>query len=150
MVKVLGHPAEPVEDDSTHGGFAEIARRLNAFHPERSRPISRQLVHRWFECKGSNRFPEPQLVEINGKPRSAYDLDEVQRWYVDRERERVKARQLILARARKRAESMSQAIETIPLFRVDHRGHPIDTEQSAHRGHPVMREGYQGSILDFQ
>lgn len=137
MEKVLGHPAEPVVEDgsSTHGGFAEIARRLNALHPERSRPISRQLVHRWFECQGYNLFPAPQPVEINGKPRSLFDLASVERWYVKRERERV--------------EAGKPPIETIPLFQVDRRGHPIDSEQGSYRGHPAMRENYRSSILDL-
>lgn len=135
MEKVLGHPAEPVEDGSTYGGFAEIARRLNALHPERPRPISRQLVHRWFECQGYNHFPAPQVVKTNGKQKSAFDLDAVERWYVGRERERV--------------EAGSPPIETIPLFQVDRRGHPIDSEQSSYRGHPSVRESYRDSVLDL-
>ncbi len=133
---LLRHPAEPVEDteeSSAYGGFAEIARRWNALHPERPIPVSRQLVHKLWKNRGTNHFPEARLVEIDGKTQSAFDLDEAERWYADRELKR----------------GGVPPIDTIPLFQLDHRGHPVDSEQSSYRGHPETRERYRGSILDY-
>jgi hypothetical protein len=131
---VLEHPAELAED-STYGGFADIARRLNALHPERQKPISRQLVQRWFTCREVNNFPEATLVKVKGKWGSLFDVEEAVRWYIDRERSRV--------------DAGKAPIETIPLFDVDRRGHPIDAEQYSARRHPSDEGGYQSSILDI-
>ena len=132
----LGRPAEPVEtipESSPYGGFAKIAQRLNALHPERSLPISRQLVHKWWQHRETNEFPEARVVEIDGKPTSAFDLAAVERWHEWWLRKR----------------RVNPPIHTIPLFDVDHRGHPVDTEQSAYRGHPVAESRYRESILDL-
>lgn len=129
---VLEHPAEPVENGSTYGGFAEIARRLNALHPERPKPISRQLVHRWFQCRESNGFPATKLVQVDGKWGSLFNLQAVEDWHSRRERGR----------------SGNHPIETIPMFDLDQRGHPIDMEQTA-RAHPAVREGYRDTVLDL-
>ena len=127
----LDHLAEPAEKGKTHGGYADIARRLNALHPERPRPISRQLVERWYQCRGSNQFPERHSVEVaGGRALVLFDLQAVERWYV-------------------RERRGNPPIETIPLFQVDYRGHPIDAEQSARGGHPEVRESYRGSVLDL-
>lgn len=133
---VLGRPAEPVEDtseSSNYGGFADIAKRLNALHPERPIPISRQLVHRWWQCRGTNKFPEAKIVKINGRPRSVFDLAEVEQWHTNWLGER----------------GINPPIETIPLFDIDRHGHPVDREQSSYRGHPEVRGTYRSSILDL-
>lgn len=107
---VLEHPAEQAEEGITYGGFADIARRLNALHPERSRPISRQLVQRWFVCREANGMPDRQPIEVEGgKTKPLFDLQAVERWHSTRRRTR---------------ESVPP-IETIPLFRVDGRGRMI-------------------------
>lgn len=103
---LLEHPAELAEG-STYGGFADIARRLNALHPERPKPFSRQLVQRWFVCRASNGMPDRRPVEVEGKVRPLFDLQAVERWH--------KARGLT------RRPSV-KPIETIPLFHVDARG----------------------------
>lgn len=104
------HPADSAEMGiTTYGGFADIARRLNALHPERDKPYSRQLVERWYKCRGSNGFPERRLVEVKGKVKPMFDLRAVELWHTTRARTRV----------------VNPPIETIPLFRVDHRGSMI-------------------------
>lgn len=105
---VLDLPAEPAEGNSIYGGFADIARRLNALHPERNKPISRQLVERWYKCRKTNNFPERQLVTVKGKDRHLFDLRLVELWHSTEHK------------GRRRMEN--PPIETIPLFRVDHRG----------------------------
>jgi hypothetical protein len=133
---VVLHPAAPAEEESTYGGFAEIARQINARHPERGRPISRQLVERWYKCRGANEFPERRNVEVGGKTKPLFNLDEVMRWH---------ARWL-----RERSTEDDPTLGTIPLFDVSPQGHPIDREASAYRGHPQVRESsYRSSILDL-
>lgn len=132
----LGRPAEPVEniaESSTYGGFAEIARRLNALHPERSLPISRQLVHKWWQHRETNEFPDARVVNVDGRTVSLFDLAAVERWHGGWLRKR----------------QGDAPIRTIPLFEVDRRGHPIDAEQSAYRGHPGGESRYRESILDL-
>jgi hypothetical protein len=131
---IVSHPADLAEKGSTYGGFAEIARRLNALHPERPNPFSRQLVERWYKCRGFNNFPERQPVEVReGKFKVLFDLQRVENWYTNWTRKR----------------AGNPPIETIPLFSVDHSGHPIDAEQGMHRGHPDVRGDYRGSVLDL-
>lgn len=82
------HPAEPVVDGNgkTEGGFAELARQLNLRHPGRRRPISRQLVHKWWMFRHYNRFPEAIDSRGNtsgGKGRPVFDIDSVVTWYAD-------------------------------------------------------------------
>lgn len=109
---VLEHPAELAEQvDSIYGGFADIARRLNALHPERDKPFSRQLVERWYKCRKANGFPERQPVEVKGKVRPLFDLRLVELWHSTEYRGRTRAAR--------------PPIETIPLFDVDHRGRMI-------------------------
>lgn len=80
-------PAEPgAGDDGTarRGGFAKAAERLNELYPVRRRPISRQLVHKWWLFRHSNGFPES--VESTGsgnggKGRPVFDLTAVETWY---------------------------------------------------------------------
>jgi len=104
---LLGHPADLAEQGSTYGGFADIARRLNALHPERTKPISRQLVHRWFQCRESNGFPDKHCTEVDGgRNRVLFNLQDVERWHTTQHRPRPAA----------------IPIETIPLFNVDVRG----------------------------
>ena len=129
---VIARPAAPAEEGKTHGGFADIARRLNALHPERPIPFSRQLVERWYKCRVANGFPERQPVEVGeGRVRPLFDLQLVERWHS------------------RRTGHAVPPIETIPLFNVDQRGHPIDAEQASYRGHPGVREDYRGSVLDL-
>lgn len=139
---VVGHPAEPADKgNSTYGGFADIARRLNALHPERPKPISRQLVERWWKCRESNGMPDRELVEVEGRVKALFDLRAVELWH----------------RTQHRARKVNPPIETIPLFQIDHRGHPVDerrghpvdAEASSYRGHPQVRETYRSSILDL-
>ena len=81
-------PAEPVVDDTDTprtGGFAKVAEQLNKDYPVRRRPISRQLVHKWWICRHSNGFPEATAVRgsaSGGRGRPVFDLDEVDAWYV--------------------------------------------------------------------
>lgn len=136
---VVGLPAEPADTVVTYGGFADIARRLNALHPERPRPFSRQLVEKWFKHRGTNNFPDRQVVEDGGRLKPLFDLGAVEQWHVAWMQER-------------RPEN--PPIETIPLFQLDRRGHPIDAEQGSYRGHPADRESgggsrYRESILDL-
>lgn len=133
---VVELPAEPAGTVVTYGGFADIARRLNALHPERPIPFSRQLVEKWFRHRETNKFPDRRIVESGGKLKPLFDLDAVERWHVAWMRDR---------------NPGNPPIETIPLFNLDRRGHPIDAEQSSYRGHPADREtrGYRGSVLDL-
>lgn len=131
------HPAAPAVKGSTHGGFADIARRLSALHPERH-PFSRQLVARWYECREANGMPERLPIGTGpGKQELLFDLLAVERWHTSRFGTR----------------AVSPPIETIPLFNVDHRGsvrHPADQEQSSYRERPSAREGsYRSSVLDL-
>lgn len=111
---VLKHPAEPAEEGSTYGGFADIARRLNALHPERPKPFSRQLVERWWKCRKSNGFPDRTPREVKGgKVKPLFDLHAVEQWHSTRKRTYVRTREA------------NPPIETIPLFRIDNRGSAV-------------------------
>jgi hypothetical protein len=80
-------PAEPVVDDdgtADRGGFAKAAEHLNKLYPTRPRPISRQLVHKWWHYRHFNDFPEAVQTTgtaNGGKGRSVFDLTEVENWY---------------------------------------------------------------------
>lgn len=130
----VARPAAPAGEGKTHGGFADIARLLNARHPERQIPISRQLVAKWYTHRETNGFPERRpAVGEDGKP--VFDLRAVEQWHVRWTRER---------------NGGTPPPETIPLFHVDVHGHPVDAEQNAYRGHPGVRESsYRSSILDL-
>lgn len=129
----VSRPADPAEHVSTYGGFAEIARRINALHPERPVPISRQLVAKWYECREVNGMPDRHPVQVGGKIKTLFHLDSVVRWHTNKSAGR----------------PVNPPIETIPLFNVDHRGHPIDSESASYRSHPEVRETYRSSILDL-
>lgn len=135
---VVEHPAAPAETGSPHGGFAEIARQINARHPERGKPISRQLVERWYKCRGGERgngFPERQNVEVDGKFKPLFDIEEVLRWHSRWMRDR---------------QPDDPTMGTIPMFDMTPQGHPIDRESGSCRGHPESREsGYRSSVLDL-
>lgn len=79
------HPAEPVVGDNgkSEGGFAEIARQLNDLYPNRPRPISRQLVHKWWMFRHYNAFPEAVKTKgsTNGQGRPVFDVENVIDWY---------------------------------------------------------------------
>lgn len=106
---VCEHPADPAEKVSTYGGFAAIARRLNALHPERPKPFSRQLVQRWWVCRETNGMPDRQPVDVQGRTKPLFDLEAVERWHSTQHRSR----------------KSSRTIETIPLFSVDSRGRMV-------------------------
>lgn len=75
-------PAEPAGDDKEGSkGFAGVARRLNDLYPRRRRPISRQLVYKWFQNRHYNRFPEPVSTAGTGTGRPVFDLQAVEKWY---------------------------------------------------------------------
>ncbi len=110
------NPAEPVvvDDDGSFGGFTDIARRLNARHPESNRLVSRQLVHRWSMKSYYNGFPGVVNVRTrSGKIKPWYILAEVDEWYDSYRQHRRYSRY-------DRAEEAP--IDTIPLFDVDGRG----------------------------
>jgi hypothetical protein len=132
---LVERPAEPVDTGNTYGGFAEIARRLNALHPERAKPISRQLVAKWYACRETNGFPERMpMDEVDGRVRVLFDLVAVERWHIS---------------WRMTRPVVNPPIETIPLFSIDWRGHPVDAEQGSYRTHPEVRENYRSSVLDL-
>lgn len=74
-------PTEPVGEAKEPQGFAGIARHLNELHPDRRRPISRQLVYKWYICRRTNRFPEPVATSGGGSGHSVWDLETVATWY---------------------------------------------------------------------
>jgi hypothetical protein len=78
-------PAEPAGDDKEEQqprGFAGLARWLNNEYPNRKRPISRQLVHKWFLYRHHNGFPAPVSPPGGGgSGRPTFDVEEVDRWY---------------------------------------------------------------------
>lgn len=78
------HPAEPVVDDNgeSQGGFAWIAGQLNDLYPNRPRPISRQLVHKWWVHREWNRFPEAVGMVGSGRGRPVFSRRAVIKWYV--------------------------------------------------------------------
>lgn len=76
-------PAEPVEDDKGQPlGFAGLARELSKEFPERPRPFSRQLVHKWFINRHYNQFPEPVAYVGTGHGRARFEFQTVYSWYV--------------------------------------------------------------------
>jgi hypothetical protein len=83
-------PAEPVvgDDGSARGGFAKAAEILNGLFPNRPRPISRQLVHKWWLYRHFNGFPAAIDISGSGKGRPVFDLDAVAAWYVSYRRHR--------------------------------------------------------------
>jgi hypothetical protein len=110
------NPAEPVvvDDGISYGGFTEIARRLSARHPERTRPISRQLVHRWYSTREYNDFPDTVDVRVrSGKIKAWFIIDEACEWYDGYRKYHQYPRY-------ERHEPPS--IDTIPLFELDSRG----------------------------
>lgn len=133
------HPAAPAESGSNYGGFAEIARQINARHPERTLPISRQLVARWYACREKNGFPERKPVEVRGHTKLLFDLDAVVQWHA------------MWLRTRQAEDApYDPTLGTIPLFDLNGRGHPVDSEASSYRGHPEVRESsYRSSVLDL-
>ncbi len=114
-----GHPAELAEEGNTiYGGFADIARRLNQLHPERGKPISRQLVQRWYKCRASNGMPARKDVEVKaGKTKPLFDVQAVERWHTGQLRDREN---------RIRQRGGNPPIDTIPLFMIDDQGSPIE------------------------
>lgn len=83
-------PAEPVVGDNgtgaRRGGFAKIAERLNELHPSRQRPVSRQLVHKWWMYRHFNAFPA--AIDSTGSPgtsggkgRPIFDIAAVEAWH---------------------------------------------------------------------
>jgi hypothetical protein len=133
---LVERPAEPVDTDVDYGGFAEIARRINALHPDRRNPISRQLVAKWYSCREHNGFPERVLVTMSdGRVKELFDLAAVDRWHTIWRLTRTPVR---------------PPIETIPLFQMEPaRRHPADAEQGAVRTRPEARGDYRSSVLDL-
>lgn len=82
-------PAEPAAGDKgrpTRGGFAEAAKALNREHPNRRRPISRQLVHKWCNHRHFNMFPEPvdwAGSGNGGKGSPVFNIEAVVTWYAE-------------------------------------------------------------------
>lgn len=75
-------PAEPVEEGKKkHVGFAAVAERLNKLNPNRKRPISRQLVYKWYIHRSYNGFPAPISPAKGGNGRPEFDLKAVEKWY---------------------------------------------------------------------
>lgn len=80
------HAAEPVVDGKgrTQGGFSEVAQLLNELFPKRRRPISRQLVHKWWLYREDNQFPDAidaVGTSHGGRGCSKFSYAEVIRWY---------------------------------------------------------------------
>lgn len=80
------HAAEPVVDDKgrTQGGFSEVAQLLNELFPKRRRPISRQLVHKWWLYRHDNQFPgaiDTVGTSHDGRGCSKFSYTEVVHWY---------------------------------------------------------------------
>lgn len=80
-------PAQPGGDDkeTSSAGFAAVARRLNELFPERPRPISRQLVHKWFLHRHYNGFPAA-FPAGSGMGRPVFDMEAVVDWYISHRR----------------------------------------------------------------
>lgn len=76
-------PAEPAGDDKERGGYTEVAKRLNKKYPERKRPISRQLVHKWYMYRHHNGFPAPESMSGSGTGRPEFNLAGAEEWYVN-------------------------------------------------------------------
>lgn len=88
-------PADPVVDEKGNrlGSYAEVARQINERYPaqNRRRPVSRQLVHKWFQYRYHNRFPAPKEYRgsANGDGNPMFDIKEVLDWYADRRQYRI-------------------------------------------------------------
>lgn len=114
---LLENPTELVVDDDgkTYGGFSEIARMLNAQQPDRERPYSRQLVHKWYINRGHNRFPEAHPVRTrSGRVRLMFNKNVVDDWHRIYRQTRVP-----------RPRPTTPEIDTIPLFEVASDGKTI-------------------------
>ena len=75
-------PAEPAGDDKEENtGYAAVARRLNELDPKRRRPISRQLVYKWYMYRAHNGFPEAVGMRGSGTGRPIFDMKAVEIWY---------------------------------------------------------------------
>lgn len=79
-------PADSVVDGKgrTRGGFSEVAHLLNERFPRRRRPISRQLVHKWWLFRHDNRFPEAADTEgtsRGGRGSAKFHYAAVVEWY---------------------------------------------------------------------
>jgi hypothetical protein len=86
-------PAEPGAGDegTARGGFARVAEHLNELYPNRQRPISRQLVHKWHFHRRFNSFPEAigfKGTGNGGQGRPEFDLGVVTDWYASYRRHR--------------------------------------------------------------
>lgn len=83
-------PAEPVVGDegTAQGGFAMAAKHLNTLFPVRQRPISRQLVHKWWLFRHFNGFPETIATSGTGTGRPVFDLNAIATWYTSYRRHR--------------------------------------------------------------
>ncbi len=86
-------PTEPVVDDKgrTHGGFSGVAGVLNTLFPNRRRPISRQLVHKWWIFRHDNEFPEAisMVGSTNGGlGRPEFTYADAVAWYQDKRQHR--------------------------------------------------------------
>lgn len=86
-------PTEPGagDDGTARGGFAKVAEHLNELYPNRQRPISRQLVHKWWLYRHFNAFPaavESKGTTRGGEGRPVFDKAEVARWYASYSRHR--------------------------------------------------------------
>lgn len=104
-------PAEPVvDDDGTggRGGFTKVAERLNTLHPTRTRPISRQLVHKWWMYRHFNAFPDAVMsagTANGGKGRPLFDIPAVEAWYASYRQHRLEC----TASTRKRTQHVTAA-----------------------------------------
>lgn len=82
-------PAEPATDDKekTRGGFAWVAEELNRKFPPapHQRPISRQLVHKWWTKRHDNGFPEAIAIKGSangGRGHHVFQAQDITDWYV--------------------------------------------------------------------
>lgn len=82
-------PDEPTTDDKekTQGGFAWVAEELNKKFPPapHQRPISRQLVHKWWTKRHDNGFPEAITIKGStngGRGHHVFRAKDVTAWYV--------------------------------------------------------------------
>lgn len=107
-------PAEPVvgdEGSAGQGGFQKIADHLNMLYPTRPRPISRQLVHKWWMHRHFNAFPEavnPPGSANGGKGRPLFDITAVETWHAHYIRTRRTQKPLTAQRAQRAAATESR------------------------------------------
>jgi hypothetical protein len=88
---------DPVVDSKgrTHGGYAGVAEVLNTLFPYRRRPISRQLVQKWWEYREVNEFPAAAATSGNfnrGRGRPEFDYAAVVKWYRSKRQHRDEVR----------------------------------------------------------